>query len=247
MPAGKACTGGLALAVAEGESYFHRMKRLSVLLLCVACQGPWLLPVRAQDEAARAAAAADREAAEDRYRRLSATVENLLTAQADQQRRLDRLGEELRKVAMDAETGRSAASRAESHYATRDELNKVVETIRKLDAQREADKKQILEEIQALGKSLSASLATAARAPKPAPPSEPEKKPTPSTPPADQEGVWYTVEKGNTLTAIIAAHNEEFKKQGRKTSRKLVLEANPKLDANSVYVGQKIFIPIVKE
>jgi LysM repeat protein len=224
------------------------MKRLSVLLLCLACLPPWSLPVTAEDEAARAAAAAEREAAEERYRRLSATVESLLTAQADQQRRLGLLAEELRKVASETDTARSAASRSEGKYATRDELNQVVETIRKLDALREADKKKILEEIQALGKSLSASLATAARAPKPTPAHEPEKKPsTPSTPPADQEGVWYTVEKGNTLTAIIAAHNEEFKKQGRKTSRKLVLEANPKLDADSVYVGQKIFIPMVKE
>jgi hypothetical protein len=224
------------------------MKRLSVFLLCLACQGPWLLPVCAQDEAARAAAAADRDAAEERYRRLNATVESLLTAQTEQQHRLDRLAEELRKTASEAEAARSTAGRAEGKYATRDELNQVVETIRKLDAEREADKKKILEEIHALGKSLSASLATAARAPKPTPPHEPEKKPsTPTTPPADQEGVWYTVEKGNTLTAIIAAHNEEFKKQGRKTSRKLVLEANPKLDADSVYVGQKIFIPMVKE
>jgi len=225
------------------------MKRLSVLLLCAVFQGPLLMPVRAQDEAARAAAVADREAAEERYRRLNATVENLLTAQAEQQRRLDALVEELRKVAAETDANHAATARAEGNYATRDELNKVVETIRKLDAQREADKKQILEileEITNLGKSLRDSLTPAPRPNREPPPSEkPEKKN--GAPPADQEGVWYVVEKGNNLTAIIAAHNKEFKKQGRKTSLKLVLDANPKVEPKSLNVGQKIFIPMVPE
>ena len=205
-----------------------------------------MIPARAQDEAARAAAVADREAAEERYRRLHATVDNLLTAQAEQQRRLDAIAEELRKVAADAASARAATSRSEGNYATRDELNQVVETIRKLDAEREADKKKILEEIANLGRSLKDSLAPAPRPNREAPPSEkPEKKS--SSIPADQEGVWYVVEKDNTLTAIIAAHNKEFKKQGRKTSLKLVLDANPKIEPKSLYVGQKIFIPLVPE
>jgi Rad3-related DNA helicase len=203
------------------------------------------MPARAQDEAARAAAVADREAAEERYRRLNATVENLLTAQAEQQRRLDALAEELRKVASESDANRAATSRAEGNYATRDELNKVVETIRKLDAQREADKKQILEEITNLGKSLRDSLTPAPRPTRVPPSPEPERKS--SSPPADPEGVWYVVEKGNTLTAIIAAHNEEFKKQGRKTTLKLVRDANPKVEPKSLFVGQKIFIPMVAE
>lgn len=237
---------GLALAVPMTESYFGPMKRLSVLLLCAVCQGAWWMPVCAQDDAARAAAVADREAAEDRYRRLNATVDNLLTAQSEQQRRLEVLAEELRKVAADAASARAATSRAEGNYATRDELNKVVETIRKLDAQREADKKEILEVIANLGKSLKDSLAPAPRPNREPPPAEkPEKKH--SAIPADQEGVWYVVEKDNTLTAIIAAHNKEFKKQGRKTSLKLVLDANPKVEPKSLNVGQKIFIPMVAE
>ena len=189
---------------------------------------------------------ADREAADERYRRLNATVDNLLTAQADQQRRLEALAEELRKVAADAGSARAATSRAEGNYATRDELNQVVETIRKLDAQREADKKQILDEIANLGKSLRDSLAPTPRPNREPPPSEKPERKTSSVP-ADQEGVWYVVEKDNTLTAIIAAHNKEFKKQGRKTSLKLVLDANPKIEPKSLYVGQKIFIPLVPE
>ncbi len=221
------------------------MKRLSCLLVCALCQVAWPIPVQAQDEAARAAAAADREAAEERIRRLSANVDNLLTAQAEQSRRLDALADELRKLASDADANRTAATRAQGNYATRDELNQVVETIRKLDAAREADKKRIMEELEGFGKSLRDALAAPPRAPKASPPPDAEKKS--SAPPSDQEGVWYTVEKGNTLTAIIAAHNEQFKKQGRKTSLKLVLEANPKVKAETIYAGQKIFIPMVKE
>lgn len=235
---------GLALAVVVTESYFERMKRLSLLLLCAVCLGTLARPGWAQDEATRAAVAADREAAEERYRRLQATVDNLLTAQMEQQRRLDLLAEELRKVALETDSQRSAVARAEGSYATREELNQVVETIRKLDAQREADKKQILEEIANLGRSLRESLA-APRASRDRPPAEPERRS--GSPATDQEGVWYVIEKGNTLTAVIAAHNEEFKRQGRKTSLKLVLDANPKIEPKSLQIGQKIFIPLVAD
>ena len=62
-----------------------------------------------------------------------------------------------------------------------------------------------------------------------------------------QEGVSYTIEKDNTLSAVVRAHNEKFKSQGKKTSVKLVLEANPGLDEKKLRIGQSIFIPLVPE
>jgi TolA-binding protein len=199
----------------------------------------------AQPEAARAAA--DREAAEERYRRLNSAVEDLMASQADLRRQLGQMAGELQRVSVEA---RSKPS--ENVFVTREEFNKLLEKVREVDAKREADKKQILEEIDNLGKSLKGVIQEAARrsaAPAPAPepvrpaPAEPSDGGTDAVP---QEGVYYVIEKGNTLTAVIAAHNEDFKKKGYRTTLKLVLDANPKIKPTALAVGQKIFIPMEK-
>jgi hypothetical protein len=211
-------------------------------LMLVACLGGILPIAQAQDGAAQAA---DREAAEERYQRLNSAVEGLWAAQADQQRRLEALVEELRRVRAEQ------ASKPAVDYATREELNRLVEGVRELDRKREADRQLILEELERLGKSLAALNAARERrpapapapAPGPAPGSEREGGATGST----QEGVYYVIERGNTLSAIVAAHNDEFKKQGKKTSVKLVQEANPNIKPTVLLPGQKIFIPLVPE
>ena len=43
------------------------------------------------------------------------------------------------------------------------------------------------------------------------------------------------------------AHNDEFKKKGKKTSIKLVQDANRDLKPTSLKVGQRIWIPLVSE
>jgi hypothetical protein len=226
------------------------MKRFSVLLAGGLLLGPSAGSLRAQDEAARAAAAADRQAEEERYQRLDTAVQGLLSAQADRDRRIETLADEVRKAANE----RAATPRTDPNAVTREEYNRLLESVKEIDRKREADKRQILEEIanlQAkLEKSVRDAIAGAQRRAQPAPeperierPERKEKKTAASNP--SQEGVEYTVEKGNTLTAIISAHNEAFKKQGKKTSLRLVLEANPKLKPETMYVGQKIFIPVV--
>ena len=62
-----------------------------------------------------------------------------------------------------------------------------------------------------------------------------------------QEGVWYVIQSGNTLNAIVNAHNDEFKKKGKKTSIKLVQDANAQLKPNNLKVGEKIWVPLVSE
>jgi hypothetical protein len=205
---------------------------------------------RAQDEAARAAAIADQQAAEERYQRLDSAVQGLLAAQADRDRRIEALADEVRKAAVE----RATTPRTDPNAVTREEFNRLLESVKEIDHKREADKHQILEEIANLQtkieKSVREAIASAQRRAQPAPaPDQTErvertdKRNGGSN--ADQEWVEYTIEKGNTLTAIINAHNEVFKKQGKKTSLKLVREANPKLKPETMYVGQKIIIPVV--
>jgi LysM repeat protein len=192
----------------------------------------------AAEDAARSAA--DREAAEEHYRILSSRLEDLSTSQTDLQQKFRALSEGLQRV---REEARSRPG--QDQFVTREEFNKLVETVREIDRKREADKREILGEIEALGERLTKSMREGARRSTP-PASEPIRvEPRSEPPPANQEGVWYVVEKGNTLSKIIEAHNAEFKGQGRKTTLKLVREANPKLVPESIQVGQKIFIPMV--
>ena len=225
------------------------MKRISLFLLGAVCLG---FPCAAQDNVARAAA--EREAAEERYKLLNSAVDGLTTAHADLQRRIGALADEIRTL-------RSENTRIDtSKFVTREEFNRLVKAIDEIEQKREADKKLIREEFEQLKKEIVKLL----NAPAPAPPKakkgspsadkgsdklteksadRPEKSPGTPT----QEGVWYVIQSGNTLRAIETAHNDEFKKKGKKTSVKLIEEANPGLKPTSLKVGQKIWVPLLSE
>src|SRR5207302_1067335 len=118
----------------------------------------------AQDNAARAAA--EREAAEERYKLLNSAVDALTTGQADLQRRIGALTDEVR------------SARAQDN---------------KIDTSK------------------------------------------------------FVTREENNLLAIVKAHNEEFKKQGKKTTLQLIRDNNPALKDTNLQVGQKIFVPLVPE
>jgi hypothetical protein len=208
------------------------MKRSSCgAVILAVCMGATSSLLVAQGDASRAAAIADREAAEERYRRMNTAVEGLLAAQAEQQRRLEALATELRQV-------RADTAKPQGDFVSREELRQLVDTVRELDRKREADRRMILEEIENLGKSVAASLkaATPRR-------TEPERSTAAS--PGYDEMAEHTVEQGQTLSAIVAAYNAEYKKRGKRTSLKLVLDANPNVKPESMRVGQKVVIPLV--
>src|SRR6185436_4752328 len=153
-----------------------------------------------------------------------------------------------------------------SKFVTREELNRLVESVKEIDRKREADKKLILDEFEVLKKDLRKMLSAPAAASSASSPKK-EKSPSvsdkgserPIEKPSDkpgktsevattnQEGVYYVVQAGNNLLAIVKAHNEEFKKQGKKTTLQLVRDGNPGLKDTNLRVGQKIFIPLAPE
>jgi LysM repeat protein len=195
-----------------------------------------------ENTANRAAAIADRDAAEERYKRLSSALDDLMASRNSDQQRFSALEESVRTLRADASRNDAAGK-----YATREELAKLAESVKEIDRKREADKRLILDEFEELKKELRRLLATPA-APsgrKPAETTPP--KPKTSTPslPATQEGVEHTIAQGETLSAIVAAYNESFKAQGKKTSLKLIQDANEGLKPTSMKVGQKVFIPLV--
>ena len=234
------------------------MKPISLLLAGAALSNLALFSGLAQDTAARAAV--EREAAEENYKLLSSAVNGLTTGQADLQRRFSALADEVR--ALRAQDNKIDTSK----FVTRDELNRLVESVKEIDRKREADKKLILEEFEELKKDLRKMLSTPAVAPPAASPqksrssSAPEKgseklaarssdkgAKTSEAAPANQEGVYYVIQNGNNLLAIVKAHNEEFKKQGKKTSLQLIRDGNPGLKDTNLKVGQRIFVPLVPE
>ncbi len=199
------------------------MKRISIFLFgCLLLITPAL---RAQDAAA--AAKAELDVTEERYKRLDSALEILLAAKVEQDKRIASLADEIESL-------RKQQSRPNTSYASQDELRKLAETVQKIDQKRVEDNEHILKEIGKLGKTL-------------APPSTPPRKSAASgatgvtdTPPALDKGHYkYAVQPGDFVSTIVKAYNEK----GIKVTVEQILKANPKLDPNRMRIGQEIIIP----
>ncbi len=198
------------------------MKRifcLSVMLLSVA-------PMLRGQGSPSAAEVASRQEAEENYKTLRATVDDMVAAQAEQAKRLQSLAKDITDL-------REQAAKPTGNFASQEDLKHLAEAIQEIDKKREADKELILHEISKLGK----NIATSSR-----PTKTPviEKDPTPATgPDANQTGYTYVIKKGDTYSVIAQAYRE----QGIKVSTEQIQKANPNADPARLHVGQKIFIP----
>jgi LysM repeat protein len=200
------------------------MKKL--LLLPLIALGFLQLPLPAQD-ATTAAAIADRQAEEERYKRMSADIESLLAANLALQKKISALDAELQRV-------REEQSRNTKDDGTKESLKKLADAIQEVDKKREADKQLILAEIGKIGKTLSA----------------PPVRTTPKTPVSvesntgPEKGYTHVVKQGDVLGLIVSDYNAAFKSKGMKAiTQQQVMAANPNVDWNRLQIGQKIFIP----
>ena len=219
------------------------------------CFGAWVTAlwvastgvVWSADPGAEAAAIAERQELRESMRSLSAKVEDLWTAHAAQQKRISAVGDEVSKFRMEHDRGNTK-------FATKEDLQKLSDSlrqaVRELDEKREADRKLILEELRKLAKMPVPAPAPAIPAPEPKPRGESAKSNSGGDgsvgASATREGYEYEVRKDDTLSSILQAYNDEFKKQGKKTvSLKQVmdLDENKHLKPNALRVGQKLFIP----
>jgi len=217
------------------------MKKLVRLLPLFALVAATSLP--AQDAAvSNARAIADRQEAAERYSRLSAQVEDLLAANADLQRKIGALENELRKTRAELLGEISKAERkvdeGSGKYVSQDQLKKLVDALNDLDKKRVEDDKKILEQMRSALKGISMS----APAPAPAPSTRPTVDPAPTGP---LKGFEHVVQSGETLSSIIEAFNEALKEKGVKQRITLdsVLKANPKLNPTRMAIGTKVFLP----
>ena len=208
------------------------MKQFLLLLLAglVLAQSPLF----AQD-ANTASAIADKQEAEERYKRMSADVESMLAANLALQKKVSALENELQKVREDQSLLRSA----NNNNSTAESLKTLAEKIQEVDRKRQADKELILAEFQKLGKTLAATPA----------PRTPTRTPAATGGAAvPDKGYPYTIQPNDTLSAIVSDLNAQFKSKGMKTiTQKQVIDANPNVNWNKLKIGQKIFVPAPSE
>lgn len=125
----------------------------------------------------------------------------------------------LQSELMAASSGQPEAASAAEVRSVQTQLDDLQRQIRVVDAARAQDKKEIYDDIS---KKIATLLKSAAPAAKPAARA------------ASQTGYEHVVQPGETLSKIAAAY---------KVNMSVVMEANGLKNADSIRVGQKLFIP----
>lgn len=163
---------------------------------------------------------------------------------SDLRTRLDRLQGELRDA-----NERHAIKLGD--FATREDLKKIIDRIAEVDNKRENDRKVILEEFEKLGKTLisSSSGSNGGRRRSGSNGSgnsdrekEPEAEPVK---PFEGRVLEIEVKKNQTFGELLQDFNKVLKDQGlRPVSTEEVKRANPRLNPNRIFEGQKILFPV---
>jgi TolA-binding protein len=178
-----------------------------------------IAPARAQDAATQ-----------QQIDKLSGQIQDLLDAQAAQDKRIAALEKQV------SDLSDKLSQPAVNNAASADDLKKLAEQVQELAKKQQDDNDLILKEFQKLAKGGTIS-----------PPSHPA--PDVSTPASTdnptaaagghQNGYWQTVGSGDTISAIVKAYRDK----NVKVTVPQILAANPGLNPNNLKVGQKIWIP----
>jgi len=175
-------------------------------------------------------AIAARQEAEERYKRLNATVEDLAGANQALEKRLGLLREELGRL-------REEVSRAHDRNrdaATQESLKQLARAIEEVDQKRLADNDKIVAALAKLEKLISDRSAPPSRSNPTAP--APRSNPPPNK---TEKGYEYTIRQGDNPHVIATA----LKQQGIKVTAQQIIDANPSVQWTKLRIGQKIFIP----
>lgn len=182
----------------------------------------------------------------EKIERMSRDIETLIAANADLQRRISALTEELNRVRQE----QSRAANDTSVQAIREDLRQLAEKVKEVDRKRIADKDAIAKEVEqsfAKIEKLLKSSASSSAAASSSDSSRSGSKPAKPSQPIPTEGFEYVVKPGDTLLAIVLAANQQLKEQGYKpVTLDQVKNANPNIVPTRMQVGQKVFIPIYK-
>ncbi len=205
--------------------------------------------VLSQEPTSAAQIAAQRDA-EERERRMTATLEELRRANSVQQVRIGELRDEIAALRRQFIELENRFKNSQIGAVTSQDVRKVYDKMAEMERARDADKKLILDQMAEIKKIASQPPVVITQAPPPRiePRPQPKIETPPQAEPDPQEFVGeyypYKIQKGDTLLGIIAAYNAQFKEKGKPTiTLEQVRKANPKLNPNSLMVGKEIRIP----
>ena len=192
------------------------MKRISFLLVAALLCGAPI--VRAQDAAT-----------EERLNKLSGHIDDLLAAKVEQDKRIAALVREVDAL-------REQASKPSGNYASAEDVRRLTQTLKEIDAKRVADNEKILKEFDKLAK-LSSGGSGRTKPSKPVVP--PKDDPGKGGAAGAKEGFEHTIASGDTISTIAQAYRDK----GMKVTSEQIMKANPGLKEKNLKPGQKILIP----
>jgi LysM repeat protein len=218
----------LGFALALPCPIFGDMKRSFFLMVLAPVLAGWVGIVNRAPAQDTAAAAAAREEAEDRYKRLVARFDELAANYELLQKQLANQDKALQNLS-------AQVTRATQNAAGQEALDRLSRQIQTVDEARVADNKKIIESIANLRLALQKV---------PPPPSEGHSRPPatsngPGPESASTEGFEYVVKERDTLSGIVKAYSLN----NIKVSSKAIMEANPTVKWDRLQIGQKIRIP----
>ena len=162
---------------------------------------------------------------------MSGQIQDLLDAQAAQGKRLDALEKQI------ADLGDKLSQPAANDSASADDLKKLAAQVQEIDKKRQDDNNLILSQLEKLAK--AGGVPVTAHKPSPAVTPTTTTSTDNPTPGGKQNGYYYPIASGDTISAIAKA----YRAKGVKVTTDQILAANPGLNPNSLIVGKKIFIP----
>ena len=197
-----------------------------------------LHPLRAADDSP--AAIAEREAAEEREKRLNTRIEDLERTVQKYQERLSAVNEELRTLR--DEIGRQREANNES--ATKENINRLRDAVEEVDKKRVEDNKKVLAALEELRDSITKSVASSTPRQPAGGSATSTKQPrthasATNTKKDTETGYEYTVVDRDTLSAITS----KLRQKNIKVTQRQIMDANPDVKWEKLQVGQKIFIP----
>jgi LysM repeat protein len=183
---------------------------------------------------------AARQELEDRIRRQQAELEDLKAVVNSLSESLGTLNKQVVAQNEAMKKFADAYKIALVDYARKEDLTGVTRGVKEVESNREADKQLFLKKFEELRKLILDNPPKVIQVTKGGGTAS-------SMPREEARGVEHTVAPGETASAIVEAYNSELKRRGSKArvTFDLLKQANPGLNLDRIYVGQKIFIPIV--
>lgn len=181
---------------------------------------------------------AARQVMQENLRAMNARIEDLEASNHSLKARLDDLRRELQQL-------REESRKLGDQSNLQDQIRKLADGIKDVDAKRRADNEKVLGELAKLSRQMAETPVVVPPTPKlpstsshtPAPA---DTEPKASKPAVSEKGIEYMIKSGDTLSGIVAA----CRAKDLKVTQKMLREANPDLNWDKLRVGQKVFIPL---